>query len=148
MHEYAKILLGCTQYLIIALEEVFGMNNSEFKVECTKTVFYVRLPDKSKAYLRYKVENGIMYLIETYTPPAFRGRGVAKLMIEKAIEYAIKENLKIVPQCSYAIKYFIKYEEKRVLLSEEYKKMSLDDLEKYYQQRLENERQKLLYAEN
>lgn len=118
------------------------MDNDEFKVECTKTVFYVRLPDKSKAYLRYKVENGIMYLIETYTPPAFRGRGIAKLMTNAAVEYALKEGLKIVPRCSYAIKYFIENDRHRGLLADEYKNMSVEGLEEYYKQRLEYERQK------
>ncbi|MCX8189169.1 MAG: N-acetyltransferase [Nitrososphaeria archaeon] len=117
------------------------MNENEFRVEKTKTVFYVRLPDKTKAYLRYKVENNKIYLIETYTPPAFRGQGIAKLMIEKAIDYAIRENLKIIPQCSYALKYFIKNEESRRLLSDEYKNMSVEDLEKLYQQKLEYEKQ-------
>lgn len=118
------------------------MSNDEFKVERTQTVFYVRLPDKLKAYLKYRVENNKMYLIETYTPPQFRGQGIAKLMIEKAVEYAINENLKIVPQCSYAVKYFIKYKEKRALLSDEYKNMCEEDLKKYYQQRLEYEKQR------
>ncbi len=118
------------------------MDDNELKVERTKTVFYVRLPNKSKAYLRYKVENGIMYLIETYTPPAFRGRGIAKLMTDAAIEYALKEGLKIVPQCSYAIKYFIENDRYRELLVDEYKNMSVEGLEKYYQQRLEYERRK------
>ncbi|MGC8910974.1 MAG: GNAT family N-acetyltransferase [Nitrososphaeria archaeon] len=115
----------------------------EFEVKQTGSVFYIRLPDNSKAYLKYKIEDNIMYLIETYTPPAYRGIGLAKMMIDKAVEYAAKENLKIIPECSYAIKYFIKNNDKyRELLADKYKSMSIESLEEYYRQRLEYEKQK------
>lgn len=114
----------------------------EFEVKQTGSVFYIRLPDNSKAYLKYKVENSIMYLIETYTPPPYRGMGLAKMMVDKAVEYAAKGNLKIVPECSYAIKYFIKNDKYRELLADKYKSMNIESLEEYYKQRLEYERQK------
>lgn len=43
----------------------------------TSSVIYARLKgDEEKAFLRYHVENGSMILLETYTPPAFRGKAL------------------------------------------------------------------------
>ncbi|MEM3404127.1 MAG: GNAT family N-acetyltransferase [Nitrososphaeria archaeon] len=118
------------------------MADDEFKVERTSTVFFIRLPDKSKAYLKYSVEGDRLNLIETYTPEAYRGKGLAKLMVDKAVEYAVKKGLKIVPLCSYSVYYFIKFGDKRVLLAGEYRDMGDNELEEYYKKRLEHEKGK------
>jgi predicted GNAT family acetyltransferase len=114
----------------------------EIKVEYTSTVFYVKFPDGSKAFLRYKVEGDKMELIETYTPPQHRGKGVARRMVEKALEVARERGLKIVPICSYAVYYFIKNPEARSMLAEPFRSMSEEELKRYYQERLEAERRK------
>ena len=114
----------------------------ELKVEYTSTVFYVKFPDGSKAFLRYRISEGRMELVETYTPPQHRGKGVARRMVEKALEVARERGLKIVPICSYAVYYFIKHPEARGMLDEPYRSMSEDELKKYYQERLEAERMK------
>ncbi|MGQ9782197.1 MAG: GNAT family N-acetyltransferase [Nitrososphaeria archaeon] len=118
------------------------MPDEEFKVERTSTVFFIRLPDRSKAYLKYSVEGDRLNLIETYTPEAYRGRGLAKLMVDKAVEYAVKNKLKIVPICSYSVYYFIKFEDRRILLASEYRDMKDNELKEYYKERLERERSK------
>lgn len=113
--------------------------NDEYKVEMTGRVFFIRLPDKSKAYLRYHIENGKLYLDATYTPENWRGKGLAKKLVEYALDHARKNGLKIAPVCSYSVYYFIKNPEKRVMLAEEYKKI---DLEKYFEERLAAEKGK------
>jgi Predicted acetyltransferase len=114
----------------------------EYRVEYTSTVFFIRLPNKQKAWLTYEVENGIMKLKQTYTPPEFRGKGLARMLIEKAIEVAKEKNLKIYPICSYSVYYFLKNPSKRDLLVEKFKNLSDEELEKYYNERLNEERKK------
>lgn len=116
--------------------------SEELKVEYTSTVFYVRFSDGSKAWLRYSIEGGRMTLIETYTPPQHRGKGVAKAMVEKAIEVARSKGLEIVPLCSYAVYYFLKNPEARSILAEPYRSMSEEELRRYYEERLAAEKAK------
>lgn len=116
--------------------------SSGFEVRYTSTVFYVSFNDGSKAWLRYSIEGDRMLLIETYTPPQHRGKGVAKAMVEKALEVARSKGLKIVPICSYSVYYFLKNPEARDILAEPYRSMSEEELRKYYEERLEAEKAK------
>jgi Predicted acetyltransferase len=114
----------------------------ELEVKYTSEVFYIKFNDGSKAYLTYRVEQGKMYLISTYTPPQHRGKGVAKKLVERALEIARNRGLKVVPICSYATYYFLKNKEAREVLDEPYRNMSDEELEKYYKARLEEEKAK------
>ncbi|MEM2204587.1 MAG: GNAT family N-acetyltransferase [Sulfolobales archaeon] len=115
---------------------------SEEEVKYTSEVFYIRFSDGSKAYLTYKVDQNKMFLISTYTPPQHRGKGAARKLVEKAVEVARDRGLKIVPICSYATYYFVKNKEARGLLDEPYRSMSDEELQKYYEERLAEERAK------
>ncbi|ADI31711.1 acetyltransferase-like protein [Staphylothermus hellenicus DSM 12710] len=112
------------------------------EIKHTSRVIYARLPDNSKAFIRYRVENGVMKLVETYTPPQHRGKGVAKKLMQYAIELAKKNNWLVEPICSYSIYYFIKYPEHRELLIPEYRKRSDEELKELFRKRLEEERNK------
>ncbi len=117
------------------------MQEGGYEVKYTLTVFYVRFPDGSKAFLRYKVEDGRMLLVETYTPPQHRGKGVARAMMKKAVEVARERGLKVVPICSYSVYYFLKHPEERDLLADEFRAMSDEELKRYYEERLRAERE-------
>ncbi|MCD6323556.1 MAG: N-acetyltransferase [Desulfurococcales archaeon] len=105
-------------------------------------VYFIKFPDSSKAWLSFKVEDGKLYLIETYTPPQHRGKGYARKLVEAAVKDARKEGLKIVPICSYAVHYFIKNVGDREVLAEPYASMSDEELRKYFEERLQEERSK------
>ncbi len=116
--------------------------SDSLNVKYTSQVFYVKFPDGSKAFLGYKVEGDKMFLLETYTPPQHRGKGVAKLLIDKALELARERGLKVVPICSYSIYYFLKNPELRNMLSEPYNVMNDEELAKYYEESLKREKSK------
>ena len=40
----------------------------------------------------------------TEVDPSYQGQGIGKQLVEKSAEYARENNLKIVPECSYAKK--------------------------------------------
>ncbi|MCS7052939.1 MAG: N-acetyltransferase [Ignavibacterium sp.] len=58
------------------------------------------------AYVSYNLNNEVMDLYTTYTPPQLRGKGLAEKVVRAALEYAKSNNLKIIPSCSY-VKVFL-----------------------------------------
>jgi len=116
--------------------------SDDVEVRYTSQVFYIKLSDGSKAFLRYEVKGNYMKLIATYTPEQHRGKGYAKLLVDKAVEVARERGLKIVPICSYAVYYFIKNPELRSLLAEPYNTMSSEELKRLYEERLKEEKGK------
>ncbi len=116
--------------------------SNEVVVERRGSVYFVRFEDGSKAYLavREDPDKGVMELVETYTPPQHRGKGIAKALVKKAVEDARKKGLKVVPICSYSVYYFIKYPEERDVLAEEYRTMGDEGLRKYFEERLATEK--------
>ena len=53
------------------------------------------------AYLNYDSRPGILDIVHTSVPAAFRGKGVAKMLCDAAFEYAAENNVKVVPSCTY-----------------------------------------------
>lgn len=109
------------------------MTGEEFTIRHTSQVIYIILPGDVKAYLKYHVEENTMKLIETYTPPEFRGMGIASKLVEYAVNLAHENNWLIEPICSYAIYYFMKNKEKRELLIEKYRDMKEDDWKQLFE---------------
>ncbi|MEZ0290069.1 MAG: GNAT family N-acetyltransferase [Sulfolobales archaeon] len=118
------------------------VSEESLEIRYTSEVIYVKFSDGSKAYLIYKIDGDKMILESTYTPPQHRGKGVAKKLVDKAIEIAREKNLKIVPVCSYSVYYFMKYRETRDMLAEPYKSFSDEDLKRYYEERLREEKER------
>ncbi|MGC9181438.1 GNAT family N-acetyltransferase [Thermogladius sp.] len=108
----------------------------------TSTVIYTSLPDNTKAFIRYRVENNVMKLLETYTPPQHRGKGIAGQLMEYAVNMAKEKGYLIEPICSYSIYYFLKHKEARELLAEPYRSMSDEELKSLFEKRLEEEKSK------
>ena len=80
--------------------------------------FLIRLAPGKYAYLGYDIKEGKLYIESTYTPPEFRGRGIARRLVLEAIKYAEENNLKIVSICSYAVRFFEKNPEYERILAE------------------------------
>ena len=111
---------------------------NELEIRHTSSVIYARLPgSKEKAWIAYEVEGNVMKLLKTYTPPEYRGKGIAAKLTQYAIELAKKNGWVIEPVCSYAIHYFIKHPELRELLKPELRNA---DLRKIFEERLKEER--------
>jgi len=108
--------------------------SEELRIENKGNVIFMRFPDeqRSKAWLLYEVRNGRMRLLETYTPPQYRGRGIARRLVEKAIEIAREKGLEIEPVCSYTIYYFWKHPEARSVLAEEFRMLDDEEWERLF----------------
>ncbi|MGB9758559.1 MAG: GNAT family N-acetyltransferase [Thermoproteota archaeon] len=83
--------------------------------------FFIELEGK-KAVLDFVKKGNEVYVTHTYTPPEFRGRGIAAKLMEALIDYCKKNNMRIYPICSYAVSFFEKNAELKNMLSENYLK--------------------------
>ena len=60
------------------------------------------LNEESAGYLTYSVHDMALDIKHTVVDPKFRGKGLGRILVDNAIEYAEKEGLTIIPSCSYA----------------------------------------------
>ncbi|MCO4097500.1 GNAT family N-acetyltransferase [Macrococcoides canis] len=64
--------------------------------------FYVGNEVAPDAEITFQPSGDAIVIDHTYTDPKLRGQGVAKQLVERAVDYARENNLKVVPLCSYA----------------------------------------------
>jgi len=78
-----------------------------FTTKADSCLFFVGNEETPDAYLsfRHKDEN-IIIAEHTVVSESLRGQGVARKLTLKLIEYASENNLKIIPACSYVVKFF------------------------------------------
>jgi predicted GNAT family acetyltransferase len=79
--------------------------------------FYCTIEGK-EAYLRYfmKDANTIDFR-STYVPNELRGKGIAALIVEKALSFAQEKNLTVIPTCSYVHTFIDKNEKYKELIT-------------------------------
>jgi len=81
-------------------------------------LFLVRLGPGKYAYAKYELDEGKVRIVATYTPPEYRGRGVASRIMRHVANWARENGYKIVPVCSFAVHYFEKNEEFKDLIAD------------------------------
>lgn len=75
----------------------FGINQDRF--------YIVNQENKLIAEVTFKpTKNNIIILDHTFVDYSLRGMGIAKILVDKVVEYARVNNLKIKPTCPYAFK--------------------------------------------
>ncbi len=62
---------------------------------------FVAEVEGDRAYLSYSISDNEINFYRTFTPPESRGKGIAKIIVEYAFNYAKENNLKVIPTCSY-----------------------------------------------
>ncbi|MEO5628801.1 MAG: GNAT family N-acetyltransferase [Thermomonas sp.] len=58
--------------------------------------------DGNTAHVEYERSGDVMTITHTIVPSEIGGRGVAGELVKAALDHARAEDLKVVPQCSYA----------------------------------------------
>ncbi|WP_425538935.1 GNAT family N-acetyltransferase [Microaceticoccus formicicus] len=79
--------------------------------------FYVGEKQNPDAFLSFKNKDGILYVNSTFVDASLRGQGVAAKLVMELINYAVENEFKIKPICSYVVKYFEKNKEYSELLA-------------------------------
>jgi len=99
------------------MEYPFSLKESKDKGQ-----FFIELKEGKRAILDFVKKGNEVYVIYVYTPPEFRGRGIATKLMEALVSYCKKNNMKIFPICPYAVSFFEKNTELKHMLSENYLK--------------------------
>ncbi len=66
---------------------------------------------------QYRVFGRVMMLTHTGVPQALRGRGIAALLVQAALDHARAKGLKVRPDCSYAEVYMQRHPQTLDLLN-------------------------------
>lgn len=84
----------------------------------TKGFFTATEADKKAGLMTYSWAGEDKFIINhTEVQPEFNGRGVGKQLVLAAVDFARKENKKIIPLCPFAKATFEKNEDLRDVLS-------------------------------
>ena len=65
----------------------------------------------AKAVAAYQNRDGKLFLTHTNVPKELSGRGIAGHLAKSAFEHARKNNMRVVPQCSYMASWAEKHPE-------------------------------------
>ena len=79
-------------------------------------ISFLSCDNKVLAYLKYDNNDGILHVTHTKVEEVLQGQGIAGKLMNELYAYAKKHNYKVVPICSYAIKWFEKNQEKQDIL--------------------------------
>lgn len=80
--------------------------------------FYAMI-EGAESLLSFRIlPDGIWDYHHTFVPPRLRHRGIAKQLVEFALEHARKHGLKVLPSCSYVRAYVDQHPEWRDILVE------------------------------
>jgi len=69
------------------------------------------LPTTPLSVLDYSLSPGRVVFTHTGVPPAYRGQGLAALLVEAGLQWARAEQLQVVPACSYVQLYLQRHPE-------------------------------------
>ena len=70
-------------------------------VNGSRGVFFLERGGRRVAELTYTLSAGTALVDHTYVDPPLRGGTIAPSLVEAAVRWARKENVKITPLCSY-----------------------------------------------
>lgn len=67
--------------------------------------FFIALPEGECVLDYRKIDDSTLEYYHTFVPPALRGRGLAAILVQYALDYAKNNGLKVIPSCSYVRAY-------------------------------------------
>lgn len=78
---------------------------------------FVIYSEGNEVYIEYSMAGNKINLYHTFTDPALRGKGLAAHVVRAALEFAKKNNLKVIPTCSYVQSFIAKNDEYKELVA-------------------------------
>ena len=75
--------------------------------------------DGGVAYVEYEpAANGHYRLTHTIVPPQFEGQGIGRELVESTLEALREQGVRIIPECTFIIRYIQRHPEWEPLLAE------------------------------
>ncbi|MBL7856658.1 MAG: N-acetyltransferase [Cyclobacteriaceae bacterium] len=89
----------------------------QLELKATKGSFYIEENGTRVGEMTFSKAGSVKIIIDhTEVSDALRGKGTGKQLVQAAVEYARKNNLKIIPLCPFAKSVFEKVSEFRDVL--------------------------------
>lgn len=76
------------------------MKDSTIHHDAKRKEYYLMIGEQ-RAYIQYQERDSTFYLTYSFVPPALRGQGIGKVLVEKTVEALHLYEQDIVPVCSY-----------------------------------------------
>lgn len=92
------------------------MNDIEHEIDGAKGGFIIEQDDEIIAEMTYSRDDDKMIIDRTWVDDSLRGQGIARKLLDQAIELARDDKLKVVPRCSYVRAQMQQHEELRDVL--------------------------------
>lgn len=94
-------------------------NEHQLIVNEAESQFEFRIGDQI-ALLEFAIEGPKIYLTHTEVSKTLQGKGIASELVRESLKYIKKQNLTVMPLCSFVAKYIDNHPEWHSLLSEGY----------------------------
>ena len=79
------------------------------KIQVNDHQFYFgESAEEPLALIQFEIQGNILSLLHTEVSSSLKGQGIGQQLVEYAVEYARKNQLKIVPVCPFVIRQFEK----------------------------------------
>lgn len=83
----------------------------EQKESGAEGIFYIGNDNDTKGELDYTTNNNVLTILHTEVSDELRGKGAGKQLVSAAVDYARKNNMKIIARCSFAHSVFERVKE-------------------------------------
>lgn len=93
-------------------------NYNMVTVEQNDETFEVFYDTEKAGFLEYNIKDDILEILHTEVAEEYGGKGLGKELVKSAVEFAKKNNMKIVSFCPYAKKLIEKTPEFKDILTE------------------------------
>lgn len=87
-------------------------------IEVTNKGIFYFIDNVIKAKVTYFLEKDVLVVDHTYVDETLRGQGIASILSQKLVEYAINNHYKIHPTCWYIKKWMNDHPQYQYLLKE------------------------------
>lgn len=93
--------------------------NNDLEIKQAKNAFYVGdSASNPQAIITFVPKGDDTIIIDhTIVKEELRGMGLARKLVDRVVEYARAEDIKIIPQCSYAVKVLTSNDEYKDILA-------------------------------
>lgn len=97
------------------------MDSKEYtlKINEAESQFEFQIEDQT-ALIEFAIDNNKIYLTHTEVPESFQGSGIGSELVKQTLQHIKKQNLTVMPLCSFVAHYIDNHSEWHSLLSEGY----------------------------
>jgi predicted GNAT family acetyltransferase len=89
----------------------------EIEHDAARQRYLLRMDGQIASALDYTVNDGIVSMTRTFTNPPFRRRGLAAMLVERAVNDAAGQGKRVAPMCWYVAEWFDAHPERTDLLA-------------------------------